>query len=92
MKYLVVLLFCAGCASQPANTNTKANDIYINSTQDFSACKYLGIVQTEDVENWQVELRKQAGTKGASHIQSSGPNEVGFNEIVRGNAYLCKTM
>jgi hypothetical protein len=91
MKKLMLLapLFLAAC-STPVSTATDANKVYINSTMDYSKCKFLGLVETKDVKNWQKDLRVSAGELGASHIQSSGPNSVGFNEIVSGNAYLCQ--
>lgn len=91
MKKLILLLplFLAAC-STPVSIATKADQIYINSTEDYSKCKFLGLVETKDTKNWKEELRQDASELGASHIQSSGPNGVGFNEVVSGNAYLCQ--
>ncbi len=87
-RLFIVLLILAGCTT--ASIETSSRSIYINSPNDLSLCKFLGVVETKDTKNWQKDLRDAASLMGATHIQSSGPNNVGFNEIVSGYAYQCK--
>lgn len=87
-KLFVLLLVSMGCST--ASIETSPRSIYINAPQDLGSCKFLGVVETKDTKNWQEDLREAAAQMGATHIQSSGPNNVGFNEIVSGYAYQCK--
>tara|TARA_B100001248_G_scaffold261746_1_gene254044 strand:+ start:48814 stop:49095 length:282 start_codon:yes stop_codon:yes gene_type:complete len=92
IKWLLPLLLAltAACASKPASDKTKPNDILINATADLEGCKFLGVVETREVNHWQEDMRRTAALLGATHIQSSGPNYVGFNEVVSGFAYKCR--
>lgn len=87
-KLFLFLILSIGCTT--ASIETSPRLIYINAPDDLSSCKFLGVVETKDTKNWQKDLREAAGQMGATHIQSSGPNGVGFNEIVSGYAYQCK--
>jgi hypothetical protein len=87
-KLLLLTILSIGCST--ASIETSPRSIYINSPDDLSTCKFLGVVETKDTKNWQEDLREAASQMGATHIQSSGPNNVGFNEIVSGYAYQCK--
>lgn len=89
IKYLFLLLSLTAC-STTASIDTNPNSIYINSPDNLANCKFLGVVETKDVEAWENDLRKAASLMGATHIQSKGPNYVGFDEIVSGHAYKCK--
>src|SRR5690606_22593472 len=87
-KWIVILWVLTGCST--ASIETSARSIYINAPDDLTDCKFLGVVETKQLKNWQEDLREAAAMMGATHIQSSGPNNVGFNEIVSGYAYQCK--
>lgn len=93
MKKIVFILASMacfqGCSSAQKSTETSPNSIIINSPKNLESCKFLGVVETKEVNHWQQDLRITAALMGATHIQSSGPNYVGFNEIVSGFAYLC---
>ena len=78
-----------GCASAQKGVETSPNSIIINTPKNLDSCKFLGVVETKEINHWQKDLRTTAALMGATHIQSSGPNYVGFNEIVSGFAYRC---
>lgn len=79
--------------SAPVSDAVHPNDVYINTTQDLDACKYLGVVETKAGKDWKTSIRSAAGEMGATHVQTSGPNNVTGSfegETIRGNAYKCK--
>ena len=86
-------LLLLSCSTGPASTATAPDSVFINSTADLGGCKYLGIAQTNSNEDWKKQLRQQAGEKGATHIQTSGPNGVTgsqYGETINANLYFCK--
>ena len=93
MKFLILtlsLLLLQACSSAQKSIETSPNSIVINSSKNLDSCKFLGVIETKEISHWQKDVRKTAALMGATHIQSSGPNYVGFNEIVSAFAYRCK--
>ena len=42
--------------SAPVSDAVHPNDVYINTTQDLDACKYLGVVETKAGKDWKTSI------------------------------------
>ena len=95
MNFIKIFILCIfslsllNCSTNKARIDTDPDSIYINAPYNLTSCRFLGVVETRDLDNWEDDLKRAASRIGATHIQSPGPNYVGFDEIVSGHSYRC---